>query len=132
MLQSVREVGIEEGIEIGMKIGMEKGRLIGEILVAQRILKQPVYSEQELKIKGIDELKRLLSETEMKLEGGKKMLQSVREVDIEEGMKKGRLIGEILMAQRVIRQAVYSEQELKIKSIDELKRLLSETEMKIA
>ncbi len=67
MLQSVREVGIEEGIEIGIKIGIKKGRLIGEILVAQRILKQPVYSEQELKIKSIDELKRLLAETEIKM-----------------------------------------------------------------
>jgi len=75
MLQSVREVGIEEGMEIGMEKGMEKGiqkgmekgRLIGEILVAQRIIKQAVYSEQELKIKSIDELKRLLSETEMKI-----------------------------------------------------------------
>ena len=71
MLQSVREVGIEEGIEIGiqkgMEKGMEKGRLIGEILMAQRIIKRAVYSEQELKIKSIDELKRLLSETEMKI-----------------------------------------------------------------
>ena len=75
MLQSVREVGIEEGMEIGMKKGMkkgmekgmEKGRLIGEILVAQRIFKQAVYSEQELEIKSIDELKRLLAETEMKM-----------------------------------------------------------------
>jgi len=71
MLQSVREVGIEEGIEIGiqkgMEKGMEKGRLIGKILMAQRVIRQAVYSEQELEIKSIDELKRLLAETEMKM-----------------------------------------------------------------
>ncbi|OQX00635.1 MAG: hypothetical protein BWK80_61450 [Desulfobacteraceae bacterium IS3] len=71
MLQSVREVGIEEGIEIGiqkgMKKGMEKGRLIGKILMAQLVIRQAVYSEQELEIKSIDELKRLLAETEMKM-----------------------------------------------------------------
>lgn len=59
MLESMKEVGREEG--------REEGVLIGEILMAQRILKQDVYSKEELKDRGIDELINILAEFEGKL-----------------------------------------------------------------
>ncbi len=75
MLESIKEVGIEEGILIGREegrregilIGIEEGILIGEILMAQRILKQDVYSREELNDKNFGELNNILAEFEGKL-----------------------------------------------------------------
>ncbi len=75
MLESIKEVGIEEGIEEGILIGKQegiligtrKGMLIGEILMAQRILKQSAYSQESLESKTVDELKIILSKIEAKL-----------------------------------------------------------------
>ncbi len=83
MLESIKEVGIEEGILIGIEegreegrregrregilIGIEEGILIGEILMAQRILKQDVYSREELNDKNFGELSNILAEFEGRL-----------------------------------------------------------------
>ncbi len=65
------KIGVEKGEKIGVKKGVKKGRkegvLIGGILMAQRILRQPVYSQAELETKSLKELKRILVETEARL-----------------------------------------------------------------
>ncbi len=64
-------IGIEKGEKIGIgkgrKIGRKEGVLIGEILMAQRVLKQPIYSHAELETKSLKELKKILAETEARL-----------------------------------------------------------------
>ena len=45
----------------------EKGGVIGEIRMAQRVLKQKVSSKDELKKKSLDELKAILAELESRL-----------------------------------------------------------------
>ncbi len=67
MLESIEEVGIEKGIEQGIMLGTQKGVLIGEILMAQRILKQNIHSQKELENKNLDELSNILAEFEGKL-----------------------------------------------------------------
>ncbi|RLC10300.1 MAG: hypothetical protein DRI57_20605 [Deltaproteobacteria bacterium] len=66
-----QEIGRKEGRKIGRKegrkIGRKEGVLIGEILMAQRVLKQPIYSHAELETKSLKELKRILTETEARL-----------------------------------------------------------------
>jgi len=51
----------------GRTEGRTEGRLIGEILMAQRILKRPVWSEEELAGKDIEELKQIVAEIESRL-----------------------------------------------------------------
>ncbi|MCP4353641.1 MAG: hypothetical protein GY795_49975 [Desulfobacterales bacterium] len=106
MLESIEEVGREQGI------------LIGEILMAQRILKQDVYSTEDLEYKGIDELESILAEI------GKPER-------LETGTQKGVLIGEILMAQRILKQNIHSQKELENKNLDELSNILAEFEGKL-
>ena len=60
---TAERIGIEKGEEIGRKEGV----VIGEILMAQRVLKQPIYSHAELEKKTLRELKRILAETEARL-----------------------------------------------------------------
>ena len=68
---TAERIGIEKGRKEGRKEGEKKGRkegvLIGEILMAQRLLKQPIYSHAELETKSLKELKRILTETEARL-----------------------------------------------------------------
>ncbi len=59
------------------------------------------------------------------------MLESIKEVGIEEGREEGVLTGEILMAQRILKQDVYSQEGLKDKSLDELSNILAEFEGKL-
>jgi hypothetical protein len=62
-----RKEGVKEGVKKGVKKGRKEGVLIGEILMAQRILRQPVYSQAELETKSLKELKKILAETEARL-----------------------------------------------------------------
>jgi hypothetical protein len=62
-----RKEGKKEGRKEGEKKGTKKGVLIGAIMMAQRILRQPVYSQAELEPKSLKELKRILAETEDRL-----------------------------------------------------------------
>jgi len=59
--------GKTEGKTEGMAEGKAEGKLIGKILLAQRILRQTVYSQNELDEKSHDELKKIFSELESKL-----------------------------------------------------------------
>ncbi|MCP4349945.1 MAG: hypothetical protein GY795_31065, partial [Desulfobacterales bacterium] len=56
-----------EKIQMAETKGVMQGELIGEILLAQRILKQSVYSREQLESKSIDELKSIFAEIETKL-----------------------------------------------------------------
>ena len=61
------ERGIEKGRTQGLERGMEKGRLIGEIQMAQRILKYPIASEKELAQKNMEELNMIFQELDSEL-----------------------------------------------------------------
>jgi len=101
------------------RIGMKKGKLIGEILMAQRILRLPDYSEEELEAKKLDELKSIFEE--------RPYIKAAEPV----GREQERLIGEILMAQRILRLSDYSEEELEGKNLDELKSIFKKIEAKL-
>ncbi|QTA93699.1 Rpn family recombination-promoting nuclease/putative transposase [Desulfonema magnum] len=51
----------------GRKVGREEGRLIGAILMAQRMLRQTVWSEKALESKSLAELENIFAEMETKL-----------------------------------------------------------------
>ena len=59
--------GEARGEARGKARGKAKGRLIGQILLAQRILKQTTYSEEELEGKDMEELETLCSEIESRV-----------------------------------------------------------------
>ncbi len=54
-------------IQTAKNEGKAEGRLIGEILMAQRILKLSLYSQEELERRNTEELRRVLSEIEGRL-----------------------------------------------------------------
>ena len=55
------------GIEKGRKEGQKEGKLIGEILLAQRLLALTIYTEEELQAKSLDALKEVVKQFEAKL-----------------------------------------------------------------
>ncbi|MCP4110213.1 MAG: hypothetical protein GY749_32610, partial [Desulfobacteraceae bacterium] len=57
-------VASQELIRIGMEKGMDQGELIGEIRMAQRILKHPVSSKDALAQKNVEELKEMFQQIE--------------------------------------------------------------------
>ncbi|QTA84067.1 hypothetical protein [Desulfonema magnum] len=59
--------GFREGFKKGFRESFEKQILIGETLMAQRFLEQPVCSQAELETKSLKELKSILAETEARL-----------------------------------------------------------------
>ncbi len=67
-LQKGKRMGLQEGIEKGISKGMDKGELIGEIRLAQRILKRPVTPRKTLAEKTLKALKEEFQELETALE----------------------------------------------------------------
>ncbi len=67
LMATVAEQWFQEGKTEGKTEGKAEGKLIGKILLAQRILRQTVYSQNELDEKSHDELKKIFSELESKL-----------------------------------------------------------------
>jgi hypothetical protein len=61
---TAERIGIEKGRKIGKKEGKEEGLLIGEILMAQRILKQSQYSRKSLEKMSLKELEGIHKEIE--------------------------------------------------------------------
>ncbi len=57
----------QELIQQSLEKGMEKGELIGEIRMAQRVLKRPLSPRDTLAQKSLDELHQLLRELEAEL-----------------------------------------------------------------
>lgn len=55
------------GIEKGLQQGREEGKLIGEILLAQRLLALTIYTEEELQAKSLDELESIFEQFKIKL-----------------------------------------------------------------
>ena len=51
LIQIGKSQGLEEGLQKGLEKGMEKGKVIGQIQMAQKLLKQEVTPQKELKIK---------------------------------------------------------------------------------
>ncbi|MFM7059409.1 MAG: hypothetical protein ACKO2P_21055, partial [Planctomycetota bacterium] len=50
------EQGLEQGREEGLEQGLEKGVVIGSIRTLQKVLQQPVTSQQELRLLSVAEL----------------------------------------------------------------------------
>ncbi|MDM8524913.1 DUF2887 domain-containing protein [Desulfococcaceae bacterium HSG8] len=67
LIQIGMERGEEKGERKGIEKGMRKGKLIGEIRLAQRILKRPVISEKKLSEKSLRKLKDIKKEMESEL-----------------------------------------------------------------
>ncbi len=59
---TAERVGIRIGMEKGETLGIKKGKLIGEILMAQRIIRHTSYSETELESRTLAELERIFAE----------------------------------------------------------------------
>jgi predicted transposase YdaD len=68
LIQRGRREGIAEGKAEGKREGMEKGKLIGEIQMAQRMLKQSLVSDKELSKKSVKELRAILQQLESQIE----------------------------------------------------------------
>lgn len=60
--------GILEGFKEGEKDGLERGELIGEIRIAQRVLKRPISSRETLEQKKLEELRSLFQKLEPELD----------------------------------------------------------------
>ncbi len=60
------QLGLQQGIQLGLQQGIQRGKIIFEIMAAQRIVKQDFYSEQELKTKNLEELKSILAKISSK------------------------------------------------------------------
>ncbi len=58
---------IQMGVEKGIDKGIDKGELIGEIRLAQRILKRPVSSKKVLARKNTEYLKKMFQQLEVDL-----------------------------------------------------------------
>ena len=59
--------GRKKGIDEGLEKGLEKGTIIGEILLAQRILKLTIFTQEELEQKRLDDLHEIFASLETKL-----------------------------------------------------------------
>ncbi len=55
-------------------------------------------------------------------------IQAAKNEGIAKGKAEGKLIGEILMAQRILKLSLYSQEELERRNAEELKKILSEIE----
>lgn len=69
----------------------------------------------------------MLGKQEGRQEGEQKGLQKGR----QEGLQKGELIGNITALQKVLKCQIAAKEELRAKSIEELKAILSELEKQI-
>jgi hypothetical protein len=61
------EDGRKEGLEQGLEQGLAKGEVVGRIHLAQRVLKQPLGSREELLKLSLQDLIRLAEELEKQL-----------------------------------------------------------------
>ncbi len=97
---------------------MEKGRVIGEILMAQRMLGHQTHSPEELRTREMDDLRRIFERERPR-------------VTAVAGMERGKLIGEILMAQRILGESAHSEKTLEAEETENLKEILRRLEAKL-
>ncbi|MCP4349525.1 MAG: hypothetical protein GY795_28930 [Desulfobacterales bacterium] len=62
-------------------------------------------------------------------------ITTAERIGVEKGWKKGKqegvLIGKILITQRILKQDRYSQKELEAKSLNELKNIFAELEVKL-
>jgi hypothetical protein len=112
-----KEEKMYESVE---EIILEKGQMMQEILASEQILNLKLFSDEEdLRWMSAGQLEDILEEYR-----ARKPFECLEE--------KGGVIGEIRMAQRVLKQKVSSKDELKKKSLDELKEILGELESRLS
>lgn len=86
-----------------------------------------IQFEEERKMQYITTAERIGME-----KGKKEGLAQGRKEGRKEGREEGKLIGEILFAQRMLKLTIYSEKELEQKSLEDLKSILENFEVKLA
>lgn len=106
------------GQQEGQKLGIRKGEVIGEIRMAQRVLKMPVSPIKALEKKGMTTLR--------------KMLQYLKAEEMETTEAKLELIGEIRMAQRVLKQPISPKEDLMEHSPEDLDALFQDLQAELA
>ncbi|MFN5534987.1 MAG: hypothetical protein ACK5EN_05880 [Planctomyces sp.] len=62
------EIGEARGIEIGEARGIEKGQLRGQIMLLQQLLKQPVFSNDQLAACSAEQLSEVVADLRHRLE----------------------------------------------------------------
>nr|MCE2797334.1 hypothetical protein [Planctomyces sp.] len=60
--------GQQQGIEIGEARGIEKGQLRGQIVLLQQLLKQPVFSNDQLAACSAEQLSEVVADLRHRLE----------------------------------------------------------------
>ena len=60
--------GQQQGIEIGEARGIEKGQLRGQIMLLQQLLKQPVFSNDQLAACSAEQLSEVVADLRHRLE----------------------------------------------------------------
>ncbi|MFN5534986.1 MAG: hypothetical protein ACK5EN_05875, partial [Planctomyces sp.] len=60
--------GQQQGIEIGEARGIEKGQLRGQIMLLQQLLKQPVFSNDQLAACSAEQLSKVVADLRHRLE----------------------------------------------------------------
>jgi len=58
-------------------------------------------------------------------------IQSAKAEGEAKGKEKGKLIGEILLCQRLLKQSLYSQETLEARSVEELKHISAELQVKL-
>ncbi|CAN2041178.1 Cytosolic protein [Candidatus Magnetomoraceae bacterium gMMP-15] len=66
-ITTAERIGIKKGVQQGLQQGRNQGTLIGQILLAQKLINLSAYSQQELESKDINELKKVFADIEKKL-----------------------------------------------------------------
>ena len=62
------EIGEARGIEIGEARGIEKGQLRGQVVLLQQLLKQPVFSNDQLAACSAEQLSEVVADLRHRLE----------------------------------------------------------------
>ena len=60
--------GQQQGLEIGEARGIEKGQLRGQVVLLQQLLKQPVFSNEQLAACGAEQLSEVVADLRHRLE----------------------------------------------------------------
>ncbi len=118
-ITTAERIGIEKGIKQGRKEGITKGEVIGEIRMAQRMLKRPISSQKELAQKSITTLRKRLQE-----------LKKIQEMELN--LEKVERIGEIRMAQRILKRPVSPKEDLIQNTIEDLNTLFQSLQVELA
>jgi hypothetical protein len=110
--------GRKEGEQQSKKKWLTKGEIIGEIRMAQRMLKLPVSTQKDLIKKGMTTLR--------------KMLQYLKAEEAEAHGEKLEVIGKITLAQQILKRPVSPKEDLMENSLEDLNALFEDLQAELA